>query len=457
MASTGLRAGAKLSQQTRVDPKIVQASQLVQCTSIELLQAVDAELQANPALERIEESEGLTDNEILESVAPQELKMTATDIEAQRSLPADGLETPNWVDLTPDYDDLSARIEAQMRSSLPKSHYCLAEFFVGSLDDRGYLTSSVEEAALHCDSTLEEAEEALIALKACDPAGIGATDLRESLVLQLRTEDCRIEDLARRILKECWEELIAHNPAKIARSLKASPDAVEAALLRIQSLNPYPGEGIARRRQADSSGPAAASPEIIISLETSGWAVSVPGPSKGAFRIARAFSSKIDQLQGRGTAADERRHLQQFVDRANVFLQGLAKRRQNLLAIGRYLTEHQASYLKTGDVRFLQDLTRTKMAKELGIHESTISRATNRKHLQIATGEIVRFDVLFTPALRIQSMIADILAHENPANPLSDARIKEMLEERGVKIARRTVNKYRSRSRQLSSRMRRSA
>ena len=110
-----------------------------------------------------------------------------------------------------------------------------------------------------------------------------------------------------------------------------------------------------------------------------------------------------------------------------------------------------------GLVGSLAMLTRSRLAKDLNVHESTISRATNGKFCQLPNGEIVNFEVFFKPALRVQKMIEEILTYENPSNPLSDERIREMLLEKGVDVARRTVNKYRSRTKMLSSRQRRSA
>jgi RNA polymerase sigma-54 factor len=125
--------------------------------------------------------------------------------------------------------------------------------------------------------------------------------------------------------------------------------------------------------------------------------------------------------------------------------------------MGRYLVLKQGGFISTGDYQFLKSLTRSKLAKDLGVHESTISRATNGKFCQLPNGEIVSFEVFFKPALRVQKMIEEILSYENPSNPLSDERIREMLAEKGVQVARRTVNKYRSRTKMLSSRQRRSA
>ncbi len=125
--------------------------------------------------------------------------------------------------------------------------------------------------------------------------------------------------------------------------------------------------------------------------------------------------------------------------------------------VGKYLVQHQSAFLSTGDYSFLRPLTRAKVAQSIDVHESTVSRATSGKFVQIVNGEIVAFDVFFKGSLRAQKMIEEILQTENPGNPLSDARISAMLAERGVIVARRTVSKYRDRGKNLSSRKRRVA
>jgi RNA polymerase sigma-54 factor len=154
---------------------------------------------------------------------------------------------------------------------------------------------------------------------------------------------------------------------------------------------------------------------------------------------------------------DEKRHVTHYVQRAEDFIGCVHQRKRTLRKIGEYLIENQPSFVTTGSYEFLRPLTRTKMAEDLGIHESTVSRATMDKYVQLSSGEVVPFEVFFKPALRVQKMIEEILQHENPDNPLSDEAIARLLEQKGVQVARRTVNKYRDRTKLLSSRKRKSA
>lgn len=431
----------------------------MQLNQLELEQMVASELVENPALERIEEAEDMiSDEEILRVVAPEELNPSGGNYEAERSRPND-TESLDWMDLASSSDSLWDHLIAQMQSALPSELHLLAAYFVGSVNERGYLNVSVEEAALDCGASLEEAEAVFAALRDCEPPGVGATDLRDCLLLQLREAESNAEKLARRMVSKHWDELVARNTKAIIRKCKVDEELAEAAFEVILALQPFPGESFRLHRRAVGSEKSfSAPPDLRISLTESGWIVEAPGPSRQTLQVSRTYESRLGVLaEKRRACPDEKRHLSEFVERAQRFLDALGQRRAQLMNIGHYLVERQAGFIKTGDYKFLAELTRTQMARDLGVHESTISRATNGKFLQISTGEVVSFDVLFKPALRIQKMIEEILAHENPDSPLSDERIAELLAAKGVHVARRTVNKYRDRKKLLSSRRRRVA
>lgn len=462
----GVKIGARLSTglrtqvQARIDPKIVLTSQILQLNTLELEQAVDSELMENPALERVDEfDEPITHEEIMRAVAPDELLQGGGSYEALRSLPQDG-DSVDWTDFASTSDTLWDHLLGQLHMRMPEQFWKLIDYFVGSINERGYLTISVEEAALDCHSTLEEAQEVFDTLRECEPSGVGATDLRDCLLLQLRQPHTEAERLARRLIAKDWDDLVARNVRGLTRRLKVDEDVIQSAFDVILSLQPFPGEGFRSHRTPGRRAKShTAPPDVRISLSESGWLIEVPGPTAASFRISRAYQQRMEQMRASAARADadEKRHISEFVEKAQRFLDAVGQRQNQLHNVGRYLVERQAGFVKTGDYKFLSSLTRSQMARDLGVHESTISRATNGKFLQIATGEVVSFDVLFKPALRVQKLIEEILAHENPDNPLSDERIAQMLASKGVKVARRTVNKYRDRSKQLSSRHRRSA
>lgn len=454
---TGHRQTQQQSVTLRVDPRVLLSSQLLQLGHLELRQAVESELQENPALERlVDDEEPITDEAILRSLAPQELRPSSEDFQFHKSVAGSLSDEVDWTDFAASHDALADRLAAQLLPRLEVEHRRLGAFLIGSIDERGYFDGSLEEAALACECSLEEAEQVLAELQKCDPAGIGARTLQECLILQLRGDSSVEGRLARAMLRDMFEELRDRNLKAISRRYRVVPEVVQAAIELVMQLTPYPGE----TRDAHSSAPqvAAAVPDLILSRSEAGWEIVVPGTSSSSLAVSRSYRHRLGQLHApRGDERDEKRHLTEYVQRAERFIAALDQRQATMRRIGQYLIEHQAGFVATGSYEFLGALTRTQLASNLGVHESTISRATMDKHVQIATGEVVPFEVFFKPALRVQKMIEEILSTENPDNPLSDERIAQMLAERGIHIARRTVNKYRDRTKLLSSRRRRTA
>lgn len=457
----GYRQSTKTRQQTslKVDPKVVLGSQLLQMSQIELEQAIRTELMENPALERYDEyDEPITREEIIDSVAPRELKTRSKeDYENLRSLPTDdkGLD---WMEMTASTDSLWDHLLAQLKTTVPQEHWDLVTYFVGSINERGYLTCTLEDAALDSNAMLEDAQIVLDELRMCEPAGVGAFDLRDCLYLQLRHAESDAQRLARSMIKRHWDELVNRNKTAIMKLYKADEEIVEMAFEEILCLNPFPGEFYCRSENSASEKVVQVQPDVVITMDQSGFIVEIPGPSPIHLKVSHSYLNKKDKLdEGWNTDPAEKRHVNEFVNRAQRFLDALGQRRQQLARLGKYLIENQSGFVKTGEYQFLRPLTRSQIARDLGVHESTISRATAGKFVQIVTGDLVSFDVFFKPALRVQKMIEEILETENPDSPFSDERIAQLLEDRGVSVARRTVNKYRDRSKQLSSRKRRAS
>lgn len=444
----------------RVDPKIVLTSQILALTQQELEQAIEAELNENPALERLEEEQApITDEAILRAIAPHELQPSSEDFEFYRSLPNDD-EHIDWTDLASTTTSLWEHLRAQLLPMVPKELEPLAEYLVECINEKGYLATPVEEISLATNFTLEEVERVLDQLRRCEPGGVGATTVEECLLLQLRDGDTIERKLARLILKHHLDDFLARKSLRIARRYRVLPEVVEASFTEILELNPYPGETFSPSQVTTNRAVRMPSvvPDLILSHDETGWHVEVRGADPNSLSINRAYRVRFEQMRkGQNSPKEERRHVNEYVKRAANFIQCVHQRRLTLRRIGEYLLEHQSGFVTTGQYQFLKPLTRTQLARDLSVHESTISRATMGKFVQIGNGEVVPFDVFFKPALRVQKMIEDILATENPANPLSDEQIAAILKKKGVEVARRTVNKYRDRTKLLSSRKRRTA
>lgn len=456
-AFTRLESGLNL----RVDPKIVLSSKILQLSQQELEQAIETELGDNPALERLQDDlDPVTDETILRAVAPEELKPRSEDFEFTRSLPNDDSGV-DWIDLASSTTSLWEHLRAQLLPVVPSNLRYIAEYVVDCVNENGYLSTPMEEIALELDAELDEVEIVINHLKGCEPAGVGASDVRDCLLLQLREADTVEQKLARAILKSHMDEFIARDAKRIGRRYKVMPEVVDAAFAVILELTPYPGQAFSNLSQSMHSATyrlPAVVPDLTLSLSEYGWYVEVRGSDPNSLTIERAYRKRYEELRVDERAPkDEKRHVDEYVKRAANFIQSIHQRRRTLRRIGEHLVQHQSGFVSTGRYEFLQPLTRSKVAADLGIHESTVSRATMGKFVQIGNGEVVSFEVFFKPALRIQRMIEEILLMENPNNPFSDEAIAALLKKKGVDVARRTVNKYRDKTKLLSSRKRKVA
>jgi RNA polymerase sigma-54 factor len=326
------------------------------------------------------------------------------------------------------------------------------------LNDNGYLYEPVEEIANGALCSIEEAEMVIQLLRRCDPAGVGANGIQDSLLLQLRHHDSFEGKIARKIVRDYLDLFTNGKHLKLAKKFSVTQDVIENVFELILACTPFPGEAFYSSSNTSEARLPAIQPDIILSRSEQGWEISVKGPSSIEFSVNGYYKKRLEELQDdRRKDKDERRHISHFVERAATFMECLEQRHRTMMRIGQYLIEKQVGFVSTGDAAFLVPLTRTILARDLQLHESTISRATQSKYVQLPTGETVSFDVFFKPALRVQKMIEEILATENPDNPLSDESIAQILATKGVNVARRTVNKYRDRTKLLSSRKRRAA
>lgn len=448
-----------LSTGLKVDPRVVLSSQLLQLSQIELEQAIESEMNENPALERIQDdTEPITEEAILKAVAPHELRPTSEDFEFVRSIPSDD-HTTDWIDLAHSTPSLHEHLRAQLLPMLPGDKRFVGEYLIECVNDKGYLTTDLEEIALALECSLEDVEEALRTLQACEPSGVGARNLKECLLLQLQGPQSFEGKLARKILRESMDDFVAKRISTLSRRYRVLPGVVDQAFDIVLGLSPFPGEGFSASSAISTSRRSQGiTADLRLTRTDAGWQVEVLGPEPSSLRVSRSYQRRVGEIDNmRNAPKDERRHLATHIQRATDFIGCIEQRRQTMRKIGEYLVKGQTGFITTGQYQFLQPLTRCKMAKDIGIHESTVSRATMDKFVQIGNGEIVAFEVFFKPALRVQKMIEDILTTENPGSPLSDEAIAKMLAKRGVVVARRTVNKYRDRTRLLSSRKRRSA
>lgn len=459
----------------RISPKLIASTKILALSSQELAQTIQHELLENPALE-VEENvqcptcggpmeEGRCANCTRPGEASDGKVDDVSDWDADRYSDYASNRTNN--DGDDEYDPL-ARVTSEeslgdtlllsLEAQLPATDYLIAEYLVGNLDERGYLTVRVEDVARALDVPLERVLVALEALQSLEPAGIGARDLRECMRLQLRAlaENGIDNPIATAIVEQNMLKALAERRwQEVAASLDYEVAEIKAAWKFIKErLNPHPANGY----QSNTTTAQARSfkPDVIIRRAQSGkFEVEVIESVRFDLRINgsyRSLCTNVDGLAGQ-LSPEDRHHIKEHVQKARFFIDCVRQRWETLRQITTCLINYQCEFLDKG-VRYLKPLTRSELADMVGLHESTISRATADKFVLLPNGRAISFDDFFDASLGIKDTMRELIGEETEQAPLSDQHIAEKLAERHFHIARRTVAKYRDSLRILPSRYR---
>jgi RNA polymerase sigma-54 factor len=504
----------KQTQTQRIAPHQIQANLLLQCSTQELLQAISLEQQQNPALDSAE-SDSLEDVFGCPSCPPFGLcrqcaerredhasereidtrvdTETAGDDAAGGGDPAEEREAQRreWELMRAetrasaagsegDFDplllvrapvQLSEQLLLHLRAtSADPMDASIAEYLVNCLDDSGYLRLDIDEACAVLRVPCTRVSAGVQRLQACDPPGIGARDLRECLLLQMRAraesdESEEYDPVALTLLTHHWDALTQRRHVPLARSLGVTPARLELALRFIRErLTPHPaGQFRVPWDHCPNTESRAIRPDVMIRRTESGFDVDLLGLDGLDLHVNPQYQRLYDSLraarnQPQGTRrrlSDHERHVVEFVERADLFVRNIQQRRRTIVRITRAIVEQQQGFLETGQRSFLRSMTRTRLAQDLGLHESTVSRALLHKFVQLPAQEVVPFDIFFENAVSVKDAVAELIAQESSDSPLTDQAIKDILQKRGVQVARRTVVKYREELRLPASYLRR--
>ena len=488
---------ARHQQNQRIDPRQIQASEILAWTLSELEAAIDRELAENPALETKDgESFSVPTSGNVESSHASELGLsesgaalrlvtggdsaksttTAGDERADENetprlyeglqqsvspMQVVSLSHPNSEEIDPlervaSYFSLRDHLRGQAGQSTNEIRQDILRYLIECIDERGYLTVDMAEVAETFQATRSTVERAVKALQTMDPPGVGARDLRECLLLQAEFLEQAGEGhpLLKELLERCWEDLSTRRLEKIASRLKTKLEIVEEMVEIIQkNMSPYPGTLFRPMGYRGNRALPAIRPDVIFHRTPIGFRIEMTREYDKMLTVAplwKAFTVEPSRCEDEST----RRYVKDHVDRAQSFMNGLRRRGRTLTAIAEELVECQQGYLETGNRAFLRPLTRQYLAEKLELDESVISRAVADKWSQLPSGEIVALDAFFGNAHAIRDALVQLIQGENPQKPYSDDDIAAILTSQGFPLARRTVAKYRNQEKIMPARLR---
>jgi RNA polymerase sigma-54 factor len=320
----------------------------------------------------------------------------------------------------------------------------IAQFIIGNIGEDGYLKSSVEEVARLSRTTPEKVEAVRAKIKTFDPVGCGSLDLREALLAQM--DHHRIEDeMARRIVAEHLPLLEKSDFAQLARVLGVSLADIRERIDLIRGLDPAPG------RKYSEEKTSYVVPDIIVTKEGDEWTIVLNDEGLPRLRISAYYR----QLLGKAAEGDAEayRFLKDRLKKALWFMRSLDQRNQTIFKVARFIVDRQKEFFEKG-IDFIRPLTLMEIAQDIGVHESTVGRVVANKFMMTPRG-VFSLKYFFhkslqgnygedVSSLKVKDKIRKLVESEDSDNPLSDIEIGEILAREDLRIARRTVAKYRS-------------
>lgn len=478
MDSQKFRQEHKQVQSQVISPQLRESLKILQVSALELRNAILEELQLNPVLEEepmrgISIEEESDDKKVPEKNSDDEVAFNDDNFEVLKKIDEEFEDYFNDQRSTaPQYSEVAKRrqhfldsvvseksllehlLEQAHLSDCSKEELKAIEVLVGNLDDKGFLSIQLSELSKSSkipEALLSKAQKMLIGF---DPVGIGSSTIQDCLLAQLKANDQQAS-LAASILKNHYELLLRRKIPELAKILKVENEDIQAAFDEISVLNPAPG----RRFMEDSN--RIVTPDLAILKDGQKWRVYLNNEYIPRLRIGSAYKELI--AKG-GLAKKELTYLREKMTAGKFIISAIEQRQKTIESIAYSLIDLQREFFEHGSSKLIP-LTMRKVAEDLGMHETTIGRAVANKFVQTPHG-VFPFKFFFTSGYEssqgeeavsstsIKEALSKILASEPSNKPYRDQDIVNILEEKGIKIARRTVAKYREELGILSKRLR---
>ena len=481
MSFLELRQQLKLTQQLVMTPQLQQAIKLLQLSRLELVDTVQQEVEENPLLEEdlsaSNQDADSSDNAAasVDEIIPELVdKTTEVNMENQSSLseinwtdyvneyessstfkPREGGEQSSRFDILSQKPDLRSHLQWQLSlSDVPPEDLEIGLYVLGNLNQDGFLEVTEEEIANETGCSIETAQRMIEVIQDMDPAGVAARNVKESILLQLKR--LHLEDsLPSRIVKDHLNLLETKNYTAVAKVMKESMANVTAAVKIIVGLDPHPG-----RAYSDEE-PHYIIPDVYIQKVDDDYVIILNDEGLPRLKISSYYK---EILKNKVAAPDStKEYIQEKLKSAAWLIKSIQQRQRTIYKVVESILKFQLDFFEKG-VSFLRPMVLRDVAEDIGMHESTISRVTTNKFVHspqgtfelkyFFTSAIERFDGDSLSSESIKQQIRQIVQAENPDKPLSDKAISEIFQRDNIKLARRTVAKYREQIGILSSKYR---
>lgn len=462
----------KLSQKLILTPQLQLAIKLLQMPQLELSQTLTQELVENPFLEETAEAEEEITKEDLSREETETIEIEEETDDAESPLEkmmsklggvgvdeyfeersSDGRDLgyfnpgtntpPSFEQFASKSPDIYDHLLWQLRvSDIPENIKQIGEVIIGNIDENGYLSATDEEIAKSANADIVDVGKAIDIIQGFDPSGVGARDLKECLLLQIKLLGLT-GSLAEKIILNNLKELRKKNYDQIARLYNAPFNEVLASVKVIEGLEPKPA------RNFSGSSIDYVVPDVFVVKTDEGYQIILNDERLPKLRINNYYKKLL--LKKNSFSKEERQFLDEKLRSATWLLKSLDQRNRTIYRVTESILNSQRDFFDKG-IQYLKPLNLRNVALDLGLHESTISRVTSNKYLSCGHG-ILCFKFFFSSALQsntgeisstpVKDLIKKIISEEDHKKPLNDQRIVELLKDNNIIIARRTVAKYR--------------
>ena len=469
MIEQGLHQTQTLRQEQILAPQQIQSLEILLAPLLELQTKISQELESNPTLEQ--ESPGNEDlaGDVLTEIDSAQKESTGEEIKERDD---DGLMelmqlADSWHDFLPAgnsvnfnstedeekrkhfFDSLTLeqslqdQLMEQLRlASTNKKTEELAELIIGSIDDTGYLRSILADLATVGEVDLKEMKKALSLVQSFEPPGIGAENLKESLLIQLKRQDNK-NPLLTKLVRNHIDDIAANKLPIITKKLGISMDQLHDLLDKVRTLNPYPGSIIAPNK------PVFILPEVTIEEKDGKFSILSNEEHLPKLRISQLY---LKLLEDPKTTQETKDYIREKLIKSKALMKSITQRQSTITQIAEVILDTQYEFFTNG-VEHLRPLTMQQVADKLDIHETTVSRAIANKYIKTPFG-LFEFRFFFSTGYHsnngedissksVMEKIRDLIAREDTEKPLSDLKLTNLLKEQGLSVARRTVAKYR--------------